>query len=89
MDQGDTVALGAVIVGVGGRREKGLDVANDAGEQPDEAEFFTEFTAGLLFRVGRLVEGEGDGEGVFSFVEVGNVVDEGVLSACVDEAEGW
>jgi hypothetical protein len=86
VDHVGVFAFGAVFwIGAGG--EQCLDVVDDAGQQAQEAEFFAEAAAGFLFGVGGLVEGEGDGEGGVGFVEVGDVVDEGVLGACVDEAE--
>lgn len=42
-----------------------------------------------MFGVVGVVEGEGEGEGGVGFVEVGDVVEEGVLGAGVDVAEGW
>jgi hypothetical protein len=86
VDHVDVPSLGAVLrLGTGG--EQCLDVADDAGEEAQETEFFAEAAAGFLFGVGGLVEGEGDGEGGLGFVEVGDVVDEGMLGSCVDEAE--
>ncbi|MGW0916770.1 hypothetical protein ACWD1Z_34380 [Streptomyces sp. NPDC002784] len=81
VDQRHVKAFGGVVVGLGARGEECLDVADDAGQQADEAEFLTESSAGLLFGVGCLVEGEGDGEGGVGFAEVGDVVDERVLGA--------
>ncbi len=94
MDHLTVVSLGGVLcvggrgVGVCGfRAQEGLHVLDDAWQEAQESEIFAEASACFLFRVGGLVEGEGEGQGGACFVEVGDVVDEGVLGAGVDVAE--
>jgi hypothetical protein len=41
VDEADVGAFGGVVVGVGAWGEEVLDVVDDAGQEPNEAEFFT------------------------------------------------
>src|SRR5690606_1875686 len=94
VDHAYVASFGVFFVGVGvgcggvGWGEQGLDVLDDAGQEAEESEVFADVAGCLLCGVVGVVGGEGEGEGGVGFVEVGDVVDEGVLGAGVDVAEG-
>ncbi len=75
------------FVGVVGIEEL-LNVGDDAWKQLEEAQFLAERASRFALGVGRCVEGEGERDGELRLVEVGDVVDEGLLVATVDESEG-
>ncbi len=94
MDHLDVAPLTLVfrfVVAVGcrlpSRCQEGLDVADDAGQQTQETKVFAEAASGVLFGMGGLVQGESDRERGLGLVQVGDVLDERVLGAGVDEAE--
>jgi len=87
VDHGDRGAVRRLVVWFSVEIEEPLDVSDNRGEQPDEAELLAETESGGLFGFRVSVESERERDGDARLVEVGDVVDEGELGALVDGAE--
>src|SRR5688572_1979101 len=76
------------LVDVGLGLEEALHVGHDARHEFEQPQAVAEAAACFRFGLGAGVQGEGEWDGEFCLVQVGYVVDEGLLVAAVYEAEG-